>query len=1181
MRCFAKYVLTIAMSAVCCTLSASQKFFNLTYDQVKIDSVVPRVTYSIPLGLNYQDSIYKVSILYPEFVEMPPSDIEKYNKISKSPPSELPVTNQFFAINSKQPYLVVSFSPIVFRDKHYQILASYMLKVESEAINKTQAKSLATVTRSATPSARYTTSSVLSSGRWAKIRIASSGVFQLTDALIKKAGFSDISKVHVYGYGGNLQNEVLNEDDIISHDDLKEVSLCNIHGKRLFYGRGPVSWSTNDAIRRTRNPYSDYGYYFITQNEAEPLTVDSATFINSFYPSADDYHSLYEVDGYSWYHGGRNLFDKEEITTGNSKKVIINNTAKATSGKLSVNISAGSNSSAMIMLNDSILGNLDILLGSYDNGNEAGNTYSIRKLNDKDTVTIKALSGGPIRLDYISMAWDTPVEAPNISNDTFSAPEYVGTIANQNHHGDKQADMVIIIPTSGKLLEQAERLKKFHESHDSLSVNIVKADELYNEFSSGTPDANAYRKYMKMLYDRASSKSEAPKYLLLFGDCVWDNRMLTPETSTLDKNDYLLCYESENSFNSITCYVDDGFYTLLDDGEGGDPQTKDTPDISVGRFPVASAEEAKIMVDKTINYVNNKDAGAWQNTMMFMGDDGNQNLHMDDANTAADMMAEKYPSYVIKKVIWDAYKRETSTTGNTYPEVTKIIKQQQSNGALIMDYAGHGSETMISHEAVLGLNDFATFNNKALPLWITASCDIMPFDGTTPTIGESAVLNENGGAVAFFGTTRTVYAKYNKVLNMAYLSHVLDYTNGKANTIGDAQRLAKTEMIITGNDLTTNKLQYSLLGDPAISLNRPSQNIVIDSINGISTSSSTLPEFKGGSIARIAGHVKDKTSLSGIVTATVRDSKELITCRRNDITEADSAFQYYDRTKVLFNGSDSIRAGKFAFSFAVPKDINYSDGTGLINLYAVNSDKTITANGYSDHFKVGSSDIVSNDSIGPAIYCYLNSPSFENGGNVNSTPYFVAQVKDENGINVTGSGIGHNLELIIDGKATMTYNLNDNFNFDFGTYKSGTTYYNIPELTEGRHKLQFKAWDILNNSSTAQLDFNVVNKLEPNLFGVSLSNNPATTTTTFIINHDRAGSGMDVEIEVFDMSGRILWRHSESAIPTSSVYTVTWDLCTDGGNKLHTGVYLYRAKIASEGSSKVSKSHKLIVISNN
>ena len=128
------------MLAACCTLSASQRFFNLTYDQVKIDSALPRVTYSLPLGLDYRDSIYKVSILYPDFVEMPQYDIEQYNKISGEPLPELPLINQFVAINSKQPNLVVSFSPIVFRDGRYRILASYMLKVESSAINKTKAK---------------------------------------------------------------------------------------------------------------------------------------------------------------------------------------------------------------------------------------------------------------------------------------------------------------------------------------------------------------------------------------------------------------------------------------------------------------------------------------------------------------------------------------------------------------------------------------------------------------------------------------------------------------------------------------------------------------------------------------------------------------------------------------------------------------------------------------------------------------------------------------------------------------------------------------------------------------------------------------------------------------------------------------------------------------------------------
>ena len=98
--------------------------------------------------------------------------------------------------------------------------------------------------------------------------------------------------------------------------------------------------------------------------------------------------------------------------------------------------------------------------------------------------------------------------------------------------------------------------------------------------------------------------------------------------------------------------------------------------------------------------------------------------------------------------MWDAYPRVSSATGNTYPEASAIIKQQQSQGALIMDYAGHGKEDQISHEAVLRLNDFANFTNANLPLWITASCDIMPYDGTIPTIGEAAMLNKKGGSVA-------------------------------------------------------------------------------------------------------------------------------------------------------------------------------------------------------------------------------------------------------------------------------------------------------------------------------------------------------------------------------------------------------------------------------------------------
>ena len=1165
----------LAFLSLCLTASA-QRFFNLTYDETSVDSVLPRFTYSIPLTEDYRDSIYTSSILYPEFVDMTALDVQHYRELSSDSLLALPRISQQIVMDRGRGMLNIHFCPLVYRDGKYQFLVSFMLRVDAKAVNRTARRAARRAPGAG--GSRYAAHSVLASGRWVKIRVPSSGVYEVSAALARKAGFSDLSKVKVYGYGGNLQNERLDGNELQALDDLKEVATCTVNGRRLFYANGPVTWSSNTATRRTRNPYSDYGYYFLTSDEAEPLTVDSTAFLNSFYPSTNDYHSLYEVDGYSWYNGGRNLFDTEPIANGHTKRVVLTNTSHSSSGKLSVNLTAGSRTEAQVMVNDSVLGTLYIYLGEYDKGNERAATYALNNLHTTDTVKIKVVSGGPARLDYVQMAWEKPEPAPNLRG-AFPSPEYVYAITNQDHHADPEADMVMIIPTSQKLKAQAQRLAAFHEKHDTLRVNIVPADELYNEFSSGTPDANAYRRYLKMLYDRAGHGGRAPRYLLLFGDCVWDNRLRTADCSSLNADDLLLCYESENSFNTVECYVDDGFYGLLDDGEGTNPQSADMLDLAVGRFPVRTEAEARVLVDKTIGYVSNKNAGAWQNVLMFMGDDGNNNMHMDDANKAADDIAARYPGYQIKKVMWDAYTQEMSSTGRSYPEVSSIVKQQQRNGALIMDYAGHGRPDQISHESVLKLTDFKGFTNKNLPLWITASCDIMPFDGIEENIGEAAMLNQAGGAVAFFGTTRTVWANYNKVINMAFLRLVLGQDGGKPMTMGEAQRQAKNLMITAGQDLTTNKLQYSLLGDPAIALNQPQMKVVVDSINGQAVGSTPIT-LKAASVARVSGHIENATRFSGTMTAVVLDSKELVTCRQNASADADSSFQFYNRSKAIYSGSDSVVAGKFSLRFAVPVDLNYSGDTGEMNIYAVNNEHTLTAHGYTDNFVLGGSAALT-DTVGPKIFCYLNTPDFVSGDRVNTTPYFVAQISDDDGINATGNGVGHDMQLIIDGKATQTYTLNDNFAYDFGTYTSGSVGFTLPMLEPGPHKLMFRAWDTMNNPSTVQLDFNVVKGLKPTIYNVSATRNPASTSTTFIISHNFGGSNVDVILDVYDLSGRLLWTHSESGPSTTGTYSVDWDLTQNNGYRVPTGVYLYRARVSCDGSGAASKARKLVIISNN
>ena len=1178
---------------------AQQRFFNLTADEVKVDSVLPHFLYSIPLPENYQDSVYTVSVKYPEYMDMTVSDVANYNRISGAAlPSQVPLS-QNISVSRRKGYLVVSFCPLVFRNNKYQMLVSFMLDVKAKAVKNSVLRQRKNDKAYASAADIYAEHSLLASGKWAKIRVSSSGVYQLTEATVRQAGFSNINKVKIYGYGGNLQNEALYANDLARTDDLKEVPQCVVGGKHLFYAKGPVSWTSNSSTVRRRNPYSDYGYYFITQSDEEPATVDSATFVSSFYPSPDDYHSLYEVDGYSWYNGGRNLFDPTPISVGGSQQVVITNTTGSQKGRLTVNVSAGGNNQIRILLNGKELGTLNVPILQYCKAGQVGGTYSLDNLriDAKDTVTIVNVSGETARLDYVSMAWEKAIPLPNLSG-SHPAATYVKNIANQDLHADGQADLVIIIPASRTLLKQAQRLKEFHESHDGMRVNIVAADQLYNEFSSGTPDANAYRRYLRMLQDRAATEADMPKYLLLFGDCVWDNRMLTADCKRFDPDDFLLVYESENSFSETVCYAGDSWMGILAEGAGSDAR-RELQDVGVGRFPVTTVAEAKIMVDKTINYSKNQNGGAWQNTIMFMGDDGNDNIHMKDVDSVANSVGRDYPNFLIKKVMWDAYTRESSATGNTYPEVSKIIRQQQANGALVMDYGGHGSATLISHESVLGLSDFSESRTSNLPLWVTAACDIMPFDGVTETIGESAVLNEKGGAVAFYGTARTVFTSANKYINHAFMKRVLSLQDGKPIALGEAHRLAQNDVMLGTNryptptredpnktspeqDNSENHLQYSLLGDPALSLNLPTAQVVVDEIDGVAVGSGTMPTVKAGSVIKMKGHVAGVEGFNGVVTATVRDTQEEITCKLNNTSGdgAEVAFKYLDRTKTLYHGSDSIRNGQFELTFAVPKDINYADGQGMINLYALNTDKTIRANGSCDQFIVGGSAEAKNDSVGPSIYCYLNSPSFVDGGNVNSTPYFVAEIKDKDGINAAGSGIGHDLQLVIDGDMAKTYTLNNNFSYDFGTYTSGSTFYSIPELEEGPHRLQFRAWDIQNNSSTAVLHFNVVKGLRPQLFNIGVTNNPARTSTTFIISHDRMESNMDVVIELFDAAGRQMWRHAESGVSATGNYTVDWDLSVDGGRPLQTGVYLYRVKVSSEGSSYVSKTKKLIVISN-
>ncbi len=1188
--------------------TAAQGFFNLTAEQVRIDTLLPYFTYIHELEGNYADSSYTVSIDYPEFVTMTRADIERYRMITSDTLPAMPKVYSGLAVSRKKGSLDIAFVPLVFRDGKYMKLVSFKLTVKAKPLETSTGFSSASDSTLAqrigshntrqrlNPADRYADHSVLRSGSWAKIRVPRSGVFQITDELVRQAGFSDPSRVKVYGYGGELQPEILTDGYLRSTDDLQEVPTCVVDGRRLFYAKGPVSW--NVAGNRVRNPYSDYGYYFLTESDGAPLAVDEQTFVNSFYPGDIHKNSIYEVDDFAWYHSGRNLYDARTFSPGISRSYTVPAAGEDGNGRLYVALTADAASTALVSINGVTAGKVTVSGSTteYIKALSGSATFRVSNISSSNTITISQASGGTMRLDYIAILCENPCGSPNIHGADFASPEFVYRITNQDHHADGPADMIILLPTSQKLRAQAERLKELHETHDGMRVRIVPADELFNEFSSGTPDATAYRRYLKMLYDRAATEEDMPRYLVLFGDGVWDNRMRTSSCQGLSPDDFLLCFESENSFSATDSYVAEDFFCLLDDGErmqepNGNYLGK--PDVAVGRFPVRTEEEARTMVDKIENYLTNKNAGAWQNTIVMMGDDGNGNVHMKAADNIAKMLEKDNPAFDIKRVMWDAYERTSSATGNTYPDVSRLIRQYMASGALMMNYSGHGSASMISHEKVIDINDFRSISSAGLPLWITASCDIMPFDSQEDNIGEAALFNKSGGAVAFFGTTRTVYTDRNERINTAFTKALFNVTSdGSRNSIGEAVRLAKNSLVTTASgsgtypDASVNKLHYALLGDPALRLAIPKLTTVIDRINDTPVDTDTPMQLKAGMQVRVEGHVEQDgqkaSGFNGIISTNVRDAIQTIECRLNN-TGSDGAstkFVYQDRPNSIFKGNDAVRDGDFSFSFIVPKDISYSDEPGQMIVFAVSDDHSMTAHGHTENIVLNGSTDFNPDEKGPSIYCYLNSPSFTNGDKVNSTPYFYAEINDDDGINVAGGGIGHDLQLIIDGDQSTTYTLNDYFAFDFGSYRSGRVGFSVPRLAPGDHKLLFRAWDVLNYSSTAELAFTVVEGMEPSIVDVDCYPNPATTSTTFRIVHDRIGSNVCAMLDIFDMSGRYLWSQETDAVPSDNTMTVGWNLTMGNGSRLGTGVYLYRVRLNCEGGSYVSKAKKLIILSN-
>ena len=812
---------------------------------------------------------------------------------------------------------------------------------------------------------------------------------------------------------------------------------------------------------------------------------------------------------------------------------------------------------------------------NLQNSNSVQMIWDITKLNNVKNLVFERVGNNLFFKDEI----DSLKNYVAISGNSFPYPTFVKRVESQNLHGLSSAEVIII--TNSRFSQSASMLKTFHEQ-EGLSVHVVTDQQIYNEFSSGMRDATALKQFLRMFYVRGSGiPNQIPKYCVLLGDGTYDNRNI------LDHGNNLLpVFESQESLSKVNTFATDDFFAILSDG--GAIRNTDLLNIAIGRLSVSTEQEAMDLVQKIIKYqtidtlnssldcnINPRNGilGDWRNKVILVSDDEDQNAYFNDIEIMASKIEQTKPTQNIIKIHSDAYAQQPSAVGERIPDAELAINQRVNDGALLVNYIGHGGETGWAHEQILNVPTIQNWSNLSnMPVFMTATCEFGRFDDhDRVSAGEYVLLNPNGGGVGLYTTTRLVYATPNEWLNRYFYDTVFDLVNYKAQRLGDIYKGTKNKFALNSAD--QNYRKFALLGDPALKLALPEIHVVLDS-----TSADTIRALDE---LIIYGHIEDENHLpfsnfNGIVNISLFDKKASFSTLGTNPGSSASPFQMWK--SLIYKGKSTVSNGQFIFRLKVPKDIDYSFGSSRISFYVENGQ--IDGNGSDENLIIGGINThATSDEVGPDVKLYMNDMNFVSGGISNSSPVLIAHLFDSNGINTVGNGIGHDIELILDGDYANSVILNEYYESDLDSYQSGKIFYELTDLSSGEHQVELKVWDNYNNSSKSDISFTVVDNEEIKLNHVLNYPNPFTNNTSFFFEHNQNCNYLDVDINIYNVSGKIVKTinrriHNEGFRSSG----ISWDGLDDFGEQLARGVYLYKLKVTNEQGLSSYKTETMFLL---
>ena len=759
---------------------------------------------------------------------------------------------------------------------------------------------------------------------------------------------------------------------------------------------------------------------------------------------------------------------------------------------------------------------------------------------------------------------------------SWKAPAGIQKMANQDLHGYRDgADFIIV--TSEEFRATAERLKAFREqpAHGGLKTIIADVGRIANEFSGGLPDVAGIRDFLKFAYDNWTPR---PQFVLFLGGASFDYKGILGA-----KSSYAPTWQSLESRDEISSYSTDDFFAKFG--------ASDNLSLVLGRISARTVAEADVVVDKIIRYEESSSRDAWKMRVLFIGDDaytteggevGDRTLHSDDAEALATSFT---PDEFEKRKIYIAeYPTVNTTQGRRKSSANQAIVDQVNQGVLIFNYTGHGRADLLAHEHIFEVqtNVPQLTNASKLAVWFLATCGFSQFDDPKTYTGSEVLINKpDGGAVGVVSATRKVYAGANAALNQGTFRRM--FTRDAYGRLQVERPATALFMYKAASGNIDNDQKFCYMGDPTMRLQYPASYATIDSING-------QPVDSVGGVPR--GSPLLVSSLSRVtVSGTVRGAANQVDASfngrvsviMNDATRKQVIVNFYPGTNweymatggTIYRGDNSVTNGRFTATFIVPKDIAYADSTARARLVAYLSGATADGSAYTGNVRVGGTDTtVQNDGKGPEITIALNSRGFRPGDLVSENPILYVDLRDSNGINTSGSGIGHRIEGWVN-NALQSSDLTEYYSSKLDEYREGTVQYQLADLPSGRNSLKVRAWDSFNNSSVGETFFTVAASDQLTLADVMNYPNPFNSNTAFTFRQNQ-NVPLSVTVKIYTLAGRVI-QVLDWATAGEPYVHLPWDGRDRDGDVLANGVYLYKVvartmdgRFSSEALGKLS-----------